>query len=373
VSINWRQEVCRGLVLRYVRAREMLETEDFIEGRVFVSRIYFPRVLGSVLCGFVILITTYSDLTKVLLVLLGLNALVWAHIARYIAFYSSDPFRSEKNNLLVDSLLCGFWIAVMHAKPIPTALIFAMVAMNNISVGGPVFWIKGLVCKLSGFFIAFLAFGFSYKGASEFDDWVCVPLAVIYPMILGLAFYSLASEFRSNKKQLRELSRIDPLTGLLNRRYWSEMVSACLKRKSKKENSVLAIIDIDGFKGVNDSCGHTAGDNILRTLSKVLTEKLRVFDYICRYGGDEFCVLLTNVNASDAEARMREICEAFRCECDAIFPDGGLTLSVGIVPWNIHISEVDCWISLADKNLYAAKRGGKNQVVCGKARAGKEI
>lgn len=211
---------------------------------------------------------------------------------------------------------------------------------------------------------AFLTFGFSYKGASIFDVWICLPLLIMYPIIVGFAFYGLASELKESKRLLRELSCTDPLTGLLNRRYWVDLVAACVSRRRRIERSVLVVIDVDHFKLINDAYGHAAGDKVLCILSQVLVSKLRAADYICRYGGDEFCVLLTDISISEGEVRMREVCRAFVLGVGAVFPEAGVTLSIGIMPWRDSIYDVNSWVNLADRNLYKAKRNGRNQIVC---------
>lgn len=341
----------------------MPKSESLVDGRVFVNRIYVPRVLGALLCGVVIVLAAISHMSSFLLALLALNSLIWGHVARRIALRSSNPFKAEKRNLLLDSLYCGFWISVMHLKPTPSAIIFSMVAMNNVAVGGPYFLIKGLVCKVLGFVVGVCLFGFVYEEESVFDKWICVPLTVIYPVVLGFAFYSLASELKESKNMLRKLSCIDPLTGLLNRRCWGGLVAACLTREKNVQNSVLVILDVDRFKFVNDYYGHSAGDEVLCILSRILTEKLRSLDSICRYGGDEFCVLLNDILISEASARMQEVCNSFIAEGRNLFPEAEVTLSVGAVSWNVNIHDVNAWVALADKNLYEAKRRGRNQIV----------
>lgn len=342
----------------------MFRMEEFKEGCVFVERIYGPRVVGTFCCGLVISLTSYSKMSSVVLILLALNSLAWAHIARGLALSSKDPFNAEKRNFLVDSLFCGVWIAVMDFNPIPSATIFSMVAMNNVSVGGPKFLIKGSLYQLIGFLMAVMIFGLSYPKENVSSVWVCVSLLVIYPVVMGFAFYGLASELKESKRLLRELSFIDPLTGLLNRRHWNDMVSACLTRKRIIESSVLVIIDVDGFKFVNDRYGHASGDKVLCILSDLLTAKLRAVDYICRYGGDEFCVFLADISCMEVEERMREISNSFALESNVIFPEVGVTLSIGMMPWKVGITEVSAWVSLADKNLYKAKSSGKNKIVC---------
>lgn len=337
--------------------------ENLTEGRAFAKRMYGPRVVGTLLCGFIIISTLCSSVSYVALVLLALNSLVWAHIAYRISFSSTEPFKSEKINFLFDSLFCGFWIALMCLKPMPSATIFSMVAMNNIAVGGPRFLIKGLALKLAGFSLAAYFFGFNFEGGAEAEVLLCLPLVIIYPVVLGFAFYKLASELKESKSKLRRLSRTDPLTNLLNRRYWNDVVSVRLSQRSSIHNSAVVIIDVDRFKSVNDMYGHAAGDEVLRILAKLLKSKTRPVDYVCRYGGDEFCVFIFDTSIEVVRARMNEVSIAFEIECESLFPGAHATLSMGVAPWVAEVFDIDAWMSIADKNLYEAKRGGRNKII----------
>lgn len=337
--------------------------EIFSEGRAFARRMYGPRVIGTLLCGFIIMLNICSDVSEIVLALLALNSLVWGHIAYRISFFSKEPFKTEKINFLFDSLFCGFWIGLMCLKPMPSATIFSMVAMNNVAVGGPKLLIKGLALKLVGFFVAVYFFGFNYDAGAQSEVWLCLPLVIIYPVVLGLAFYRLASELKESKSKLRRLSRTDPLTELLNRRYWNDVVSVMLAQKKSINNSALVIIDVDRFKSVNDMYGHAAGDEVLRILARLLKSKTRPVDSVCRYGGDEFCVFIFDTSISVVRARMNEVSTAFAIECESRFPGTHATLSIGVAPWVAEVFDIDVWMSVADKNLYEAKRGGRNKIV----------
>lgn len=344
-----------------------MDLEDVREGLLFARRIYFPRVLGTMLCGFIIAVTAYEKMSLVECVFLALNSLVWGHVAFWLSRNSSNPFKMEKINFLADSIFCGFWIAVMHAKPLPSVAIFSMVAMNNVAIGGPRFLLKGLGCKFLGFALVFLFFGVDYKFdiSAVSEVLLCLPLVGIYPIVLGLSFYNLAAELKNSKMLLRRLSCTDSLTGLLNRRYWCELVSVRMSRPKLMESAFLVMVDIDRFKFVNDAYGHNAGDRALCLLADALRSKLRGVDYICRFGGDEFCIFLTDISAKESVARMVEVGKIFEAEVEKAFPASNATLSAGIMPWSPSIADVDSWLVLADKNLYHAKRNGRNQVFIG--------
>lgn len=341
-----------------------VKLENVREGILFARRIYVPRVLGTLLCGLIIAVTAYEKMSLVECVLLALNGFIWAHVAFYLSRKSSNPFKMEKINFLADSLFCGFWIAVMHVKPLPSVAIFSMVAMNNVAIGGPKFFFKSLGFKCLGFAVVFLFSGVDYRLdiSAVSEVLLCLPLVGIYPIVLGISFYNLAAELKNSKVLLRQLSCTDSLTGLLNRRYWCELVSGHIARQKFMGSAVLVMVDIDRFKFVNDAYGHHAGDKALCILADALRSKLRGVDCICRFGGDEFCIFLTDISVKESAARMVEVSKIFEAEVEKAFPASNATLSAGVMPWNSSIVDVDSWIALADKNLYNAKRNGRNQV-----------
>ncbi len=164
--------------------------------------------------------------------------------------------------------------------------------------------------------------------------------------------------------KLAEKSAIsDFLTGLYNRKYLFE-AGMKLYQNAKREhlNIVVAMMDIDHFKKINDRYGHEAGDMALKMLGKLLQNKLRDSDVVTRYGGEEFCVLLTNTSLEHAV----EVMENVRKEVEKMFIEihkisFRMSLSIGL---NDNLgSSFDQMIALADEKLYKAKHEGRNRVV----------
>jgi len=165
---------------------------------------------------------------------------------------------------------------------------------------------------------------------------------------------------------LRELSVRDHLTGLFNRRYMEETLERELLRASRKGLSLdLLMIDVDDFKQLNDNFGHAAGDAVLRELGGLLFEHFRGEDIACRYGGDEFVVVLLDASPEKTRERAELLCEHTR-HLDVQF-DGQvfemLTLSVGIAAFPEHGSTGAEILRAADIALYRAKHDGRNRVV----------
>lgn len=163
---------------------------------------------------------------------------------------------------------------------------------------------------------------------------------------------------------LQEQAVRDGLTGLYNRRYLDEVLEREVSR-ARREGIPLSLVmlDIDYFKRVNDSYGHQAGDEVLRILARVLNEDIRLEDIACRYGGEEFLILLPNMPLAAAQGRA----EAWREKIAALaVPYGELTIrftvSLGLAAFPEHGSTPDDLTRCVDQALYQAKHAGRNQV-----------
>jgi diguanylate cyclase (GGDEF)-like protein/PAS domain S-box-containing protein len=168
-------------------------------------------------------------------------------------------------------------------------------------------------------------------------------------------------EIRLQNDELQELARTDPLTGVANRRAFFDTASEEFFQavSSSKPLSVL-MVDIDHFKNVNDSHGHSVGDHIIEKVAVAAVEVARSHDHVCRYGGEEFCVLLPEMSAREAA----EIAEDMRADVDREeFAEVRVTVSVGVASLASGARDVGELINQADEALYAAKAAGRNQVV----------
>ena len=168
------------------------------------------------------------------------------------------------------------------------------------------------------------------------------------------------------REDLREQAIHDPLTGLCNRRYLEESLGRELHR-TRRGNSPLCVVmlDLDNFKLFNDTLGHDAGDSILRELAQALCEKLRKSDIACRYGGDEFVLVLPDSSLADTRKRLEQIGvlvkeKQVREGCSALGP---ITLSAGVAAAPKHGSTAPELLHAADIALFAAKQTGRDRVV----------
>lgn len=163
---------------------------------------------------------------------------------------------------------------------------------------------------------------------------------------------------------LREQAIRDPLTGLFNRRYLEESLDRELARALREGYPVSVVMaDIDHFKRMNDTYGHPAGDEVLRQLAHLLQEQARASDIPCRYGGEEFLLVLPHANTATAMERADQWRQAF-AQLQVPFGSFQLqaTLSAGVASYPGHGRSAAALIDAADRALYAAKHQGRNRV-----------
>ncbi len=169
------------------------------------------------------------------------------------------------------------------------------------------------------------------------------------------------TEERALEEQLRHLSNTDALTGLYNRRYLDERLETELERAQRYGLSLsFMMIDIDHFKHFNDEFGHETGDQVLQTLAKVMQELVRTSDIPCRYGGEEFVIILTNTNQAGAQ----DLAERLRQRVEAT-PMAGehVTISIGVASHSAsHPHNSAELLQRADAALYRSKAEGRNRV-----------
>ena len=165
------------------------------------------------------------------------------------------------------------------------------------------------------------------------------------------------------KEELLRLSRTDKLTALWNRGYWEERLEEEYRRNLRSEEPTsLVMFDIDHFKNINDTYGHTVGDEAIRLVSSMLIELSRTVDVCGRYGGEEFTVILPNTANDGAmvfSERLREALEKHVLECEG--HEVRFTISLGIATLNESMSSAHDWLVCADKALYQSKENGRNK------------
>jgi diguanylate cyclase (GGDEF)-like protein len=163
-------------------------------------------------------------------------------------------------------------------------------------------------------------------------------------------------------ERVKQLAYIDGLTGIFNRRFFELRIAEEIER-AKRFGAGMAVImvDIDQFKRLNDEFGHLLGDEVLRQVSSLFHQQLRKFDVVCRYGGEEFAILLAQTNPQHALAaaeKLRRLVESWQ------FPGvpRPVTISAGVATYPDHGSTRDELVKASDAGLYTAKQAGRNCV-----------
>jgi diguanylate cyclase (GGDEF)-like protein len=166
-----------------------------------------------------------------------------------------------------------------------------------------------------------------------------------------------------NLQRVRELAYRDGLTGIFNRRFFEMRILEELER-ARRYSLVLSVvmIDLDGFKALNDEFGHLLGDEALRQMMTVFTQQMRKVDIVCRYGGDEFGILLPETNSQKAFSALEKLRRAVAAWAFPGVPRP-VTMSAGIACFPEHGTSRDELIKAADDALYRAKQTGRNRVL----------
>lgn len=230
-------------------------------------------------------------------------------------------------------------------------------------------------------------FGVSKRLASR---WIDVPLSVqftelpetahnqsisIYPLTQGKTHFALLvindmshahyreNELRSQAVHLERLANFDPLTGLMNRRYFTERLEGFLGRSHRDTSRfALMFLDLDRFKEVNDTYGHAAGDELLRRVSAQLKKLLRRNDVIGRLGGDEFVILIDNITREDQPAMVaNKLLTLFRNTWNILGQEVQVGVSIGIALYPEDSQSAHGLLKQADLAMYSAKQLGRGR------------
>jgi diguanylate cyclase (GGDEF)-like protein len=189
-------------------------------------------------------------------------------------------------------------------------------------------------------------------------------------MVLVLMFLSMTLNFGfllmtidRLRKEVADLALLDDLTGVGNRRHLLQRLSEeCARSERSGEAFALLVIDLDGFKLINDTHGHAAGDACLQHFTLMAQTRLRRGDMLARSGGDEFCIVLPASTLREGAMIARRILDVCRADAAACVGDEiPMSLSIGVSQWTAEIGSFpDRLMAAADRALYAAKKQGKN-------------
>lgn len=279
-----------------------------------------------------------------------LQQILWAISASAAAYVLAGEAKGVVPGLLAISML--FAALNLRAKQIVAVSLYALLAF-----GGAVLWDT-------------LRNGAQHP-ALQIAYALMLVLMIAGCMLLSLRLYQLRRRLRKQHQALaaaleekRELASRDPLTGLINRRHMLELLHLEQRRCLRSNRMmVLAQMDIDHFKSINDTYGHAAGDRALQIFADVVRHNIRSSDVLARWGGEEFVLLLSNTDVESAVLILQRVREAVAQV--SIF-DGPqplqMTVSIGLAE-HLQGESLETTLDRADQALYHAKRAGRNQVV----------
>ncbi len=262
------------------------------------------------------------------------------------------------NNVLDDNFI----------KQVGDTIDILIVILVIIAIGTIVMLSTSTVFALLSSILFTIAYLFiSYYAMALYNLWI--PLVVpVFSIMLAFALSYLVKYLIKSKdfEQQYKLATLDGLTELYNHRYFQEVLRNQVEI-AKRYNQVfsLIMIDIDYFKKFNDTYGHQAGDAVLKQVAKILKNNSRTTDYVCRYGGEELCIILPNTSAEEALYNAKRINKTI-AETEFELNNsnkGSVTISVGVATFPENAESAEELIEHADRSLYYAKEHGRNQVI----------
>lgn len=317
--------------------------------------------------------------------LIALQLIVYPQVAFWRARRAFDSQQAEIDNLTIDCLMFGILVAVLNFPLWIFFTVYLASTVNFTMSRGLPGLLRSQLFFFGGAIVPVAMFGWH---PSPNTGWPATALCIVgnmfYMPSIGIAAYTRNQQLRRTrealklgeqalKQQLVEIQTLrdqlqvevmhDALTGLYNRRFLDliEARELALCKREKKPLS-LVMIDVDHFKMVNDTYGHPAGDEVLKRLATLFLAKGRSTDVVCRYGGEEFLLLLPNMPPDIALVRANEWREAFAREI-VQWGETSLqaTVSMGIATSPLHGDTFADLIRCADQALYRAKREGRNR------------
>ncbi|EKJ8217118.1 diguanylate cyclase AdrA [Citrobacter sedlakii] len=290
-------------------------------------------------------------------------AFVWPHLAWQIASRASDPLHREFSNFKIDAIFAGVWIGLTGVNALPSCALLMMMGMNLMGAGGSRLFFAGTVLMtLATLLTLQLTGGVVSFSSTPLEGGLTLPIIILYPLLFAWVSYQTATTLAEHKRRLKIMSTHDGMTGVFNRRHWEMLLRAEFERcRWQHCDCTLLIIDIDHFKGINDTWGHDVGDEAIQALTRQLRMTLRSSDVIGRFGGDEFAVIMHGTPAGNAIAAMSRVHEGLRALRLPCAPQVMVHISVGVAPLTPQFSHYREWLKSADLALYKAKHAGRNR------------
>ena len=190
-------------------------------------------------------------------------------------------------------------------------------------------------------------------------------------LIMMLTASALSLALVSRSQRLLQLATSDPLTGLFNRGYVDDRLAVELSRARRyRQQLTIAVIDADRFKSLNDAHGHIAGDVVLRKLATILHDSFRQSDTVGRYGGEEFVVILPEMDIQAGQQKLESLRHLVADTPISLGTRGGkvnVTISAGLASFPEDCDDAELLFALADQRMFQAKSEGRNRVIAAPA------
>lgn len=326
-------------------------------------KIYKFRVLGMALGGLAIAAVLYENQVSVIYWLWWfISCFVWPHLAYQFAKRQPKPHLAERNNLLFDSFIAGTWVALMWFNLLPAVLLWVTSTADKANSGIKRLWLYSQPVLILGAVLGLIASGFEFQPETSMRVIMAsLPIMIVHIIFVSLETYRLIRKVQKQNILFKALSQKDALTQLYNRGHWQHQVEQLVELADKNSCLSLILIDIDHFKQFNDVHGHSTGDEVLLAVSNVVTDVLPNHAIAGRLGGDEFAIVISS-NLEVAHKIGSQICQQVAALKLVHIDPLNCTVSIGLSELNDLDSDFRTWFDRADKNLYAAKNAGRNQV-----------
>jgi diguanylate cyclase (GGDEF)-like protein len=279
----------------------------------------------------------------------------------YVEGVGLTPFKKISEYLISAILFCSIGLFLYKRGAFDSNVVRWLVASLVLTITSEIFLTlyTGLddFINLIGHFFKLIAFYLIYVAIVE--------MGLEKPQ--RILFQDLKHRERALQKALKDVQRLaitDPLTGLYNQRHFTAAAEAEVQRACRYGRPLSAVMmDIDHFKRVNDTYGHTIGDRLLQKVAESCRKELRKADVVGRYGGDEFAIMLPEIDLAAAQ-RVAERLRKTIAQTQLRTPKGParVTASLGVAAVDCDTILLEALLSRADKALYVAKRKGRNQV-----------
>jgi diguanylate cyclase (GGDEF)-like protein len=255
------------------------------------------------------------------------------------------------------------FVSMLTAVFINTGVVVIVIAngMDSFLWVYPVFASTFILVKPIEAFCINVVAALSLVALSDIFDTISLDSYLVTTLMLSMSAFVYASHGAKQFRLLKTLNTVDALTGAFNRRALSSDMNAALSHAERNDiKQLLAILDLDYFKRVNDKYGHAVGDQVLKDFVTITTSHIRKYDRLYRFGGEEFVLLIPGIN-DQQHVFINNLRAAIKKELKT--PDGAeITVSFGVAFWEPGTTQ-DTWLQRADEALYLAKAKGRDCVV----------